>query len=79
LPRLGYSFVCTIPDNGIGSLRAQVVPRGCAVDFLPRVTVVHLCTSGPGQRAWEQLAAIRIDVWSTITHVAITAFSGDCW
>jgi hypothetical protein len=67
------------PDNGIGSFRAQAIPPGRAVDFPPHVTIVHPRTSSLGQQAWTQLGAARSDVRSTITHVAITAFSGDRW
>lgn len=49
------------------------------VDFPPHVTIVHPRTSGLREQAWRQLASIRMDIQFTITHVAITAFSGDRW
>jgi 2'-5' RNA ligase len=78
-PESGVFLQVHDPDNGIESFRAQMVPPTRAVEFPPHVTIVHPRTSSLGQQAWQQLATTRIEAEFTITHVAITAFSGDRW
>jgi hypothetical protein len=59
--------------------RAAVVPAERMIDFPPHVTIVHPRTSDRGQQAWEELAGTHLDARFTITHVAVTAFSGGRW
>jgi 2'-5' RNA ligase len=67
------------PDDGIGRFRAAAIPQGQAIGFPPHITIVHPRTSRRGQRAWAELAQVRLDASFTIGEVAITAYDGQCW
>ena len=78
-PADGVFFHVHDLDGGIGLFRATAVPPDRMIDFPPHVTIVHPRTSDRGHQAWDELAGTHIDARFTITHVALTASSGDRW
>ena len=78
-PQTACSFTCTTRTTASArSARMRSRPAARSISP-PHVTIAHPRTSSLGQQAWERLAASRIDVWSAIHHVVITASSGDSW